>query len=209
MARPLRIQYSGAVYHIMARGSRGQRIFADVQDRKRFLETLEEACQRTGWRIHAYVLMNNHYHQRVETPEGNLVAGMKWLQSAYTQRYNSRHKVFGHLFQGRYKAVVVDGEEPMYFQVASTYIHLNPARAGLIRIGDERLKSYKWSSYPWYLDRAGNKPEWVHCARVMGSLGLAEKDGRGYTDKDFFVTRETGFERCEGLVLYSLRAYES
>jgi len=105
---------------------------------------------------------------------------MKWLQSAYIQRYNSRHKVFGHLFQGRYKAVVVDGAEPMYFRVASTYIHLNPARAGLIRIGDERLKSYKWSSYPWYLDRAGNKPEWVHCGRVMGSLGLAEKDGRGY-----------------------------
>ncbi len=180
MARPLRIQYSGAVYHIMARGSRGQRIFADVQDRKRFLETLEEACQRTGWRIHAYVLMGNHYHLLVETPEGNLVAGMKWLQSAYTQRYNSRHKVFGHLFQGRYKAVIVDGQEPMYFQVVSTYIHLNPARAGLIRIGEERLKSYQWSSYPWYLNRAGNKPEWLDCARVMGSLSLVEKDCRGY-----------------------------
>jgi len=124
--------------------------------------------------------MGNHYHLLAETPEGNLVAGMKWLQSAYTQRYNSRHKVFGHLFQGRYKAVIVDGQEPMYFQVASTYIHLNPARAGLIRIGDERLKNYHWSSYPWYLDRAGKKPEWVHCARVMGSLGLAEKDCRGY-----------------------------
>src|SRR5712664_4533098 len=134
MARPLRIQYSGAVYHIMARGSRGQRIFADVQDRKRFLEALGEACQKTGWRIHAYVLMGNHYHLLVETPEGNLVAGMKWLQGTYTQRYNSRHKVFGHLFQGRYKALLVDGAGN-YLAVVSTYIHLNPARAKLIAIG--------------------------------------------------------------------------
>jgi putative transposase len=84
----LRIQYPGAVYHVMARGSHGQAIFADDQDRKRFLETLAEACQRAGWRVHAYVLMGNHYHLLIETPEGNLVAGMKWLQSAYTQRYN-------------------------------------------------------------------------------------------------------------------------
>ena len=90
MARPLRIQYPGAVYHVMARGSHGQPIFADDPDRKRFLETLQEACQRTGWRIHAYVLMGNHYHLLVETPEGNLVPGMKWLQSTYTQRYNAR-----------------------------------------------------------------------------------------------------------------------
>ncbi len=143
MARPLRIQYPGAVYHIMARGSHGQAIFADNPDRKRFLETLEEACQKTGWLIHAYMLMDNHYHLLVETPEGNLVAGMKWLQSAYTQRYNGRHKVFGHLFQGRYKAIIVDGEEPLYFQVVSTYIHLNPARAGLIRIGGKGSKGVK------------------------------------------------------------------
>jgi len=180
MARPLRVQYPGAVYHVMARGSHGQPIFADNPDRKRFLETLEEACQKTGWLIHAYMLMGNHYHLLVETPEGNLVAGMKWLQSAYTQRYNGRHKVFGHLFQGRYKAVIVDGREPMYFQVVSTYIHLNPARAGLIRIGEQRLKRYRWSSYPWYLNRAGKKPKWLHRERVMGSLGLAEKHGRGY-----------------------------
>ena len=180
MARPLRIQYPGAVYHVMARGSRGQPIFADNQDRKRFLETMGEASRKTGWRIHAYALMGNHYHLLIETPEGNLVAGMKWLQSTYTQRYNGRHKVFGHLFQGRYKAVIVDGREPMYFQVVSTYIHLNPARAGLIRIGEQRLKRYRWSSYPWYLNRAARKPTWLHLERVMGSLGLAAKDTRGY-----------------------------
>src|SRR5882672_10347719 len=95
--------------------------------------------------------MSNHYHLLVETPQANRVAGMKWLQGAYTQRYNRRHQLQGHLFQGRYKAVVVDGQEEPYLQVVSTYIHLNPARAKLIRIGKERLKAYLWSSYPLYL----------------------------------------------------------
>ena len=112
MARPLRIEYAGAVYHVMARGNQGHAIFRDDEDRQRFLETLGEACEKTGWWVHAYVLMGNHYHLLVETPEGNLVAGMKWLQGTYTQRYNGRHEVFGHLFQGRYKAVVIDGQSP-------------------------------------------------------------------------------------------------
>ena len=181
MARPLRIQYPGAVYHVMARGSRGQAIFAGNTDRKVFLETLGESCEKTGWRIHAYVLMGNHYHLLVETPEPNLVAGMKWLQGTYTQRYNGRHHVFGHLFQGRYKAVIVDGrQEENYLQVVSTYIHLNPARAGLIRIGKDRLKRFGWSSYPWYLNRSGRRPVWLSTDKVMGSLGLRPTDRRGY-----------------------------
>ena len=112
------------------------------------------------------------------TPEGNLVAGMKWLQGAYTQRYNGRHRVFGHLFQGRYKAVVVDNGDANYLQVVSTYIHLNPARSGLIRIGQEPLKRYRWSSYPWYLSR--QCPDWLRRDVVMGSLGLRPGDRRGY-----------------------------
>ena len=99
-----------------------------------WLERLGEACEKTGWRIHAWVMMNNHYHLLLETLEANLVAGMKWLQGTYTQRYNPRHEVFGHLFQGHYKAVVVEPEAGNYFAVVSTYIHLNPARAGLIRL---------------------------------------------------------------------------
>jgi len=178
MARPLRIEYAGAVYHVMARGNHGQSLFADDQDRRRFLETVGEACGKTSWRIHAFVLMSNHYHLLVETPEGNLVAGMKWLQGAYTQRYNGRHKVFGHLFQGRYKAVVIDGNSPGYFEVVGTYIHLNPARAGLIRIGQEPLKGYRWSSYPWYLSRQG--PEWLCRERVLEGLGLRENDRKAY-----------------------------
>jgi len=180
MARPLRIQYPGAVYHVMARGNHGQGIFQDDRDRQCFLKTLGEACEKTGWRIHAYVLMGNHYHLLVETPEGNLVAGMKWVQGAYTQRYNSRHKLFGHLFQGRYKAVIVDGQDEDYFPVVSTYIHLNPARAGLIRIGEERLKRYRWSSYPWYLNRAGKRAGWLSTDRVLGSLGFGPEAVKGY-----------------------------
>ena len=103
MARPLRIEYPGAAYHVMARGNHGQAIFRDDADRLRFLETLAEACEKTGWEVYAYVLMSNHYHLLIRTPEANLVDGMKWLQGAYTQRYNGRHKVSGHLFQGRTK----------------------------------------------------------------------------------------------------------
>jgi putative transposase len=180
MARPLRIEYAGAVYHVMARGNQGQTIYRDDKDRQRFLETLGEACEKTGWRVHAYVLMRNHYHLLVETPEGNLVAGMKWLQGTYTQRHNSRHKVFGHLFQGRYKAVVIDGQSPAYFEVVGTYIHLNPARAGLIAVGEQPLRRYRWSSYPGYLKPAGQGPSWLRRDRVLEGLRLTEKNHRGY-----------------------------
>jgi len=178
MPRPLRIEYPGAAYHVMARGNQGRSVFADAVDRKRFLETLAEACEKTGWFIHAYVLMDNHYHLLVETPEANLVTGMKWLQGTYTQRYNRRHGVFGHLFQGRYKAVVVDAGSPNYLETVSTYIHLNPARAGLIQIGQERLKRYRWSSYLWYLSR--ECPAWLKRETVLGSLRLQPGDRRGY-----------------------------
>src|ERR1039458_7087460 len=123
MARPLRIEFAGALYHVMARGNQRQVVFRDDRDHARFLETLGEACQKTGWRIHAYVLMGNHYHLLLETPEANLVAGMKWLQGTYTQRFNSRHEVFGHLFQGRYKAVVVEREAGNYFAEMGPYLN--------------------------------------------------------------------------------------
>jgi putative transposase len=177
VARPLRIQYPGAVYHVMARGNQGQPIFKDDKDRERFLETLQEACKKTGWLVQAYVLMGNHYHLLLATPEGNLVAGMKWLQGAYTQRFNGRHKVFGHLFQGRYKAILVD-PAPHYLHFVSTYIHLNPARAGLVRIGKDKLKHYRWSSYPCYLAR--ESPAWLRRKEVLACQGLAESQARGY-----------------------------
>jgi len=122
--------------------------------------------------------MGNHYHLLVTTPEPNLSAGMKWLQSAYTQRYNGRHKVFGHLFQGRYKALIMDPADGNYLQFVSTYIQLNPVRSGLIRPGKDKLKRYRWSSYPYYLTL--NCPGWLHRVSVLEQLGLDETRRRGY-----------------------------
>ena len=104
MARKLRVEYEGAIYHVMNRGDRREPIFKDDQDRLRFLETLGQTCRKTDWQVHAWCLMGNHFHLVVETPRGNLVAGMKWLLGTYTGRFNRRHKLFGHLFSGRYKA---------------------------------------------------------------------------------------------------------
>jgi len=105
--RKLRIQYPGAMYHVMSRGNRREDIFLDDVDRQDFLKTLAEACQKTGWQIHAYCLMRNHYHLVLETPNANLVPGMAWLQGAYTIRLNHRHKLIGHVLSGRYKAQLV------------------------------------------------------------------------------------------------------
>ena len=180
MARPLRIEYAGATYHVLARGNQGRAIYRDDQDRRRFLETLGEACAKAGWRIHAYVLMGNHYHLLLETPEANLVAGMKWLQGTYTQRYNGRHQLRGHLFQGRYKSVPVETENAGYLETVSTYIHLNPARAGLLRIGRDKLKQYQWSSYRWYVGGGRGMPRWLERDRVLAALRLAPHERRRY-----------------------------
>ena len=134
MARQLRIEYDGACYHVMSRGNNGNPIYKDDKDRIIFLETLWECCSQTGWIIHSYVLMNNHYHILLETPEANLVAGMKWFQGTYTQRYNIRHQQRGHLYQGRYKSLIIDSDDYTYFRTVSTYIHLNPVRSKLVNI---------------------------------------------------------------------------
>src|SRR3954464_14494744 len=114
--------------------------------------------------------MRNHFHLVVETPRPNLSLGMEGLLGTYTARFNRRRKFFGHLFQGRYKAIVVDGRDRMYLQVVSTYIHLNPARAGLIRIGEQSLNTYRWSSYPAYLKADGKATPWLQRDKVLGSL---------------------------------------
>lgn len=177
MPRKARVEFGGAVYHLLDRGDRQEAIFRDDRDRETFLRTLGEVCARCGWRTHGLVLMNNHYHLLVETPEANLVAGMRWFQTTYTVRFNRRHRLSGHLFQGRYKAVIVDPEERGYFATLSDYIHLNPVRARMISL-EERLYDYRWSSYPWYAARAG-RPNWFEPGRVLGELGLDDtRDGR-------------------------------
>ena len=116
MARKLRIQYPGAIYHVMNRGDHQERIFGDDRDRRQFLATLGEDCEKTGWQVHSFCLMSNHFHLVIETPSPNLVEGMKWLPGVYTRRFNVRHNVFGHLFSGRYKALIVDGSATGGFQ---------------------------------------------------------------------------------------------
>jgi REP element-mobilizing transposase RayT len=180
MPRNIRIEYPGAIYHAMCRGNNGQETFINDDGRRLFLSTLTEACAQTGWQVHAYVLMSNHYHLLLETPEANLVEGMRWFQSAYTQRFNSMFKRRGHLFQGRYKALPVQTDPRHggleYFRQISSYIHLNPFRAKLYGEGFvHSLESYPWSSYPAYIGKdRGKRPEWLVRSKVLGTLGLQE-----------------------------------
>ena len=178
MARKLRIQYPGALYHVMSRGDRREPIFADDQDRRRFIETLTETCEKTRWQVHAYCLMKNHFHLVVETPQPNLVAGMKWLLGTYTGRYNRRHKEFGHLFSGRYKALVVDGSGNGYLKTVCDYVHLNPARAKLLRL-TEPLSAFVWSSYPQYLGAPTARPGWLRVDRLFGEWGIPKDSVAG------------------------------
>src|SRR5665213_603 len=124
MARKLRLQYPGAIYHLMSRGDRREPVFLDDIDRRMFLTTLAEACAKTDWQVHAYCLMNNHFHLVVETPKANLADGMKWLLGTYTARFNRKHRVFGHLFSGRYKSLLVDNSGNGYFKTVCDYVHL-------------------------------------------------------------------------------------
>ena len=178
MPRALRHQYPGAVYHVMARGDGGKAVFEGDDDRKTFLFRLGQVCGSHGWRVHAWVLMGNHFHLLLETPEPNLVTGMKFLLGTFSQGWNARRSRRGHVFQGRYKSVPVSAAagSPHYFRIAADYIHLNPARAGLAGGGRGKLVSYKWSSLPCYL--SGKGPDWLVLDRVLGAFELA-KDGRG------------------------------
>ena len=161
MPRQVRIEYAGAFYHVMARGNRRGDIVFDDEDRKTFLRTLGEVCKRAGFRIHAYALMSNHYHLLLETPQANLTVGMGWFQNAYTRRINTRHRLWGHLFGGRYKAIVVEPGNA-YWAILD-YIHLNPVRAGLVA-GRDGMESYAWSSLPLYLKEPWERPEFLETA---------------------------------------------
>ncbi len=178
MPRQIRVQYRGALYHVMSRGNRREKIFLDDVDRQDFLKTLAEVCQKTGWQVHAYCLMPNHYHLVLETPEPNLVAGMAWLQSTYTIRLNHRHKLFGHVFSGRYKAQLVEGSGDGYLRTACDYVHLNPVRARMLR-AEERLLSYPWSSFGAYIAAPEYRPAWVRVDRLLGEHGIQADTAAG------------------------------
>ncbi len=141
MAKPLRIEYPGDLYHITSRGNAKQKIYRDDNDRIKFLDILWATVKRYNWLCHVFCLMDNHYHLLIETPDGNLSRGMRQLNGVYTQRYNQGHKKTGHIFQGRYRAILVDKEN--YLLALSRYIVLNPIRASMVN----KPEGWKWSSY--------------------------------------------------------------
>jgi REP-associated tyrosine transposase len=141
MARPLRIEFVGGLYHITARGNAREDIYVNDEDREMFLNLLDKACERYDWYCHAYCLMSNHYHLLIETGTPNLSKGMKYINGSYTQSYNRKHRRVGHVFQGRYKAIIV--EKDSYLLELARYIVLNPVRARMIRTA----KQWQWSSY--------------------------------------------------------------
>jgi len=178
MSRKLRLEYPGAIYHVMSRGDRREPIFKDDEDRQRFLDTLGEACGKTGWHVHAFCLMPNHFHLVVETPQGNLVAGMKWFLGVYTARFNRRHKLFGHVFSGRYKSLIVDGSGNGYLKTVCDYVHLNPVRAKFV--GDKQpLETYRWSSYGMYLQRPSRRPVWLRTRPLLGEWAIPVDSSAG------------------------------
>jgi len=164
MARPLRIVYPGAFYHVTARGNERKDVFKSRKDRVKFLAYLETASERYDAVIHAYCLMNNHYHLLLETPSGNLPQIMRHINGAYTTYFNVNRKRSGHLFQDRYKAFLVALDE--YAKELSRYIHLNPVRAKAVGTPED----YEWSSYRYYIGKE-RKPEWLYSDFILGYFG--------------------------------------
>lgn len=160
MARPLRLEYAGACYHITSRGNAKQSIFHDDADREMLLRVLAAAVKRFGWHLHAYCLMGNHYHLLVATPQPNLSRGMRHLNGVYTQRFNRRHERAGHVFQGRFGAILVEREA--YLLELVRYISLNPVRAGIVASAEE----WRWSSQRAYAGLAA-APEWLDVRPVL------------------------------------------
>jgi putative transposase len=217
MPRQVRIEYEGAFYHVMARGNRRSRIFVspDGADEELFLKTLGEACERSGIRVWAWVLMGNHYHLLIETPAANLVEGMGWLQNTYTRRFNARHRQWGRLFGDRYKSVLVEAGEgggDLYMRTLFDYIHLNPIRAK--RVPSEAfpgLLDYPWTSLAkGYAVAPKDRPPWM---AVTDGLALFQYDDRA-ADRRKFVERlearvneeareQCGFSELEGQTLQS------
>ena len=171
MARPLRLEFPGAIYHITSRGDRQEAIYEDDADRQQWLDILARICERYNWRVHAYCLMDNHYHIVVETADGNLSKGMRQLNGVYTQYFNRQHNRVGHVYQGRYKAILVEKES--YLLELSRYVVLNPVRAGMTKTVEE----WQWSSY---LSTIGKRPPpaWLEVEWLLSQFGLQRSRAR-------------------------------
>lgn len=186
MARPLRIEYPGAFYHITSRGNRKQPIFLNDDDRLFFLNCLREAHERFDVIIHAYCLMNNHYHLFAETPAGGISRIMHLINARYSIYFNKKHERSGHTFQSRFKAILVEAQE--YARELTAYIHLNPVRAGLVGSPEE----FEWSNYREYLALTSQRP-WTTTRQVLGSFGKDIKRAREEYRR-FVLTRIGGQE---------------
>ena len=163
MARPLRLELAGALYHVTSRGDGREDIYLSDDDRQAWLETLAQVCGRFNWVCHAYCQMSNHYHLVIETPDANLSKGMRQLNGVYTQRFNRSHQRVGHVFQGRFKAILV--EKDSYLLELARYVVLNPLRARMIR----QLDQWPWSSYPATCGRVA-KPDWLQTDFILSQF---------------------------------------
>ena len=177
MTRPLRIEYPGAVYHVTSRGNEKKAVFKDDSDRLNFLNTLQHVNKRYNWICHAYCLMTNHYHLLIETPDGNLAIGMRQLNGVYTQLFNKRHQRNGHLFQGRYKAILI--QKDSHLLEVCRYVVLNPVRARMM----ESPEQWKWSSYRATSGKENPHPclttDWI-LGQFSGKRGKAEQEYRQF-----------------------------
>lgn len=168
MARQWRIEYPGALYHVLSRGNGRQDIFLSDDDRVLFLDLIQEFSDRFTIEVYAFVLMGNHYHLLLKTPDANLSKGMQWFGTAYTRKFNLMNSRSGHLFQGRFKSIIVENEA--YLLRLSCYIHRNPLRAGIV----ERLSDYQWSSYRYYAYRK-KAPDWLNTGMILGQVSGKNK----------------------------------
>jgi putative transposase len=176
MSRPWRIEYEGALYHLLSRGNERSDIFMSDKDRTSFLDTVGEMSERFDMDVFAYVLMGNHYHLLVRTRQANLKRAMQWFGTTYTQRFNRRNFRSGHLFQGRYKSILIQNDA--YLLQLSYYIHRNPLRAGII----SRLADYRWSSYHAYA--YGRKtPQWLSTDLILDQFTGGQDCHRSYREK--------------------------
>ena len=171
MARPLRVEFKGAVYALLNRGTRQGPIFLDGADYLEFIETLGRACGKTGWQVHAFCLMPDHFRLVIETPRANLVAGMKWLLGTYSLRFNRRHRWHGPVFGGRYQSVLVDHAGGGYLRQVCDRVHTAPSWAGLVP-DTQPLRDYPWSTFPHYLEAPAQRWLWLRVDRLFNQYGL-------------------------------------
>ena len=171
MAHPLRIEHPGAYYHVINRGNNQEEIFKNDRDREKFLQYLEKASERFSIVFHTYCLMSNHFHLLVETPEPNLSVAMQWINVSYAIYFNRKQGRQGHLFQGRFRAILVDADE--YLKHLSRYIHLNPVRAKMVSAPEE----YKWSSYSAFIGKI-KAPQFLEINWLLSNFGKSKKQAK-------------------------------